>query len=319
MNNNQEVVYSPGKLITLWRVIFQTLQNTDIDYPDFALLIDTSGSLGGADLFDESVIIGRSCGLLELSDGKLILTPLCITDLLPLCNEKDPNFSVIRSMLYKIITSALSQFPWLIFFKPDPEIFKLSIPQEWLDLLEQADLFDFSKEDVSVWWNSILFCINDFDLANAKRTGDVGEWLTFNYELDRLGSDGIDNLQYRVIWVSRLSDRYGYDINSLRGNKLDYKEGKYGGINIEVKASESINETSFRFYLSRPEWNTATKAKGSYFIYCWVGIDVNTKTAKKGPFIIPAETIEKLIPMDQSSLGEWTQCRIVIDLNSFSI
>lgn len=319
MTKNQNLVYSSGKLITLWQLIYFASQYSDVSMQELSSMFEESGTLGGSVPFDDAVRLGKYCEFLEFGDGKLILGDVCYEMLLPLCSTKDPNTFVIRFILQRIIILSLYGFPWLLFFDKDIETFKASIPQEWVDLLDQANLFDFFDKDVEEWWDVILIGLNNFDLSNTKEIGDVGEKLTIDHETDRLFLDGVLPTQHYVKWVSRFSDNYGYDVLSARGKKLKARKSLVGVIQVEVKATVSTNINSFRFKISRNEWNIALKNLDSYYFYCWLGVNVYLRNATSGPFVIPAKKFLNIIPKDQSDLCEWTECRLIIDLLNFSL
>lgn len=319
MAKDQDVIFSSGKVIILWRLIFFMSQNPDISIQELAALIEDSGMLGGTAPFDDALRIGRHCRFLEIDKGKVLLSEECATILLPLCTSKDPNIFVVRFVLQRIIQGSLYAFQWLLFFNKDIEIFKISIPEEWTDLLEQAELLNFGETEVDEWWDTILSSVNNFDLANTKEIGDVGEKLTVDHENSRLISDGVKTPQHYVKWASRFSNSYGYDVASVEGKRWSKRKFDISAIQIEVKSSVSANINNFRFKISRNEWNIALENIDTYYFYCWLGISVDKQTATDGPYVIPAKSFIKIVPKDRHSTCEWSECRLMIDLTSYSL
>lgn len=319
MAKEKDIVYSSGKIIILWRLIFFASQNTVLSVQDLAALIEDSGVLGGTAPFDDALRIGKYCDFLEINKGVVVLSEECTNSLLPLCSSVDPNIFVVRFMLQRIIQGSLYGFQWLLFFNRDVDVFKVSIPEEWTDLLEQAGLFNFSDKDVEDWWNAILQSINNFDLVNAKEIGDVGEKLTIDHEKARLLSEGEKNPQHFVMLVSRFSDNYGYDVTSVEGKRWSKKKFDSSAIKIEVKSSVMNNANSFRFKISRNEWNVALRNIDTYYFYCWLGINVDKHTATDGPFVIPAKSFINIVPKDRHTSCEWSECRLIIDLADYSL
>jgi len=319
MAKDQDVIYSSGKIIILWRLIYFMSQNPEISIQELAAIIEDSGVLGGTAPFGDAVRIGRYCRFLEVDKGTVLLSEECVNFLLPLCSIKDPNILVVRFVLQRIIQGSLYGFQWLLFFNKDIEIFKVSIPEEWTDLLEQAELFKFGEKEVDEWWDAILLSVNNFDLVNTKEIGDVGEKLTIEHENTRLTSDGTRTPQHYVKWASRFSNSYGYDIASVEGKRWSKKKFDMSATQIEVKSSVSANVNGFRFKISRNEWNVALENIDTYYFYCWLGISVDKQTAADGPYVIPAKSFIKIVPRDRHNTCEWSECRLTIDLTNYSL
>ncbi|TFG92561.1 MAG: DUF3883 domain-containing protein, partial [Candidatus Atribacteria bacterium] len=122
--------------------------------------------------------------------------------------------------------------------------------------MDNAKLFDFSDQDVIEWWDKVLVKYETYKDKLKKEIGDVGEKLTYDYELSRIETDGYNPSKLFVKWAARLSDRFGYDILSIRGKFFSKLNNEKEQIQIEVKSSDSFNIQRFKFHISKPEWNT---------------------------------------------------------------
>jgi hypothetical protein len=115
-----------------------------------------------------------------------------------------------------------------------------------------------------------------------------------------------------------MSDKFGYDILSIRGKLLKLSFFEKDQVQIEVKSSVSESTEAFRFYVTKPEWVKAQENIDSYFFYCWTATKLESQTAA-GPFIIPAKNLEKFIPKDIGSpICEWSECRFIVDLGALA-
>jgi hypothetical protein len=312
-------IYSAGKIIILWRVINFVVRfgEVGITIQDIVLALESSGFFGGTVPVKDSIRLGQKHDFLKIEEGKAIISDYTKKELLPFCQEDIPNKIVLRRILFQIISE--NKFHWLIFFNVDISLFKIAIPQEWIDLLETADLFKIDDENVICWWKELLQVFHDYDYEHLKDIGDFGEALTLEYEKRRLLEDGFENNGLTVTWVSRLSDSAGYDIRSKRGQLLQFKSIKEEPIQIEVKASVIPNRNQFRFMVSRNEWETALKNINTYFFYCWLGINLTTGNYSEGPIIIPVNRMKDLFPLDNHDSFQWTECRVNVDLDDYRI
>lgn len=318
MTSNDRVTYSPGKLVTLWRMIFLLHEyQEDVHARSLAGILKDTGMFGGTIPIQQSIEIAQICGFLDIKTGQFQLSEFAKNNVLPLCHEKEPNVAVLRVMLSSILS--VNKFHWLLFFNEDIEIYKISLPNEWIDLFEGANLLNLDDPEVILWWQDLLGAFQDFDDKKKKEIGDVGEKLTIEFEKKRLVADGVDNPQFIVKWISRFRNSFGYDVLSIRGgllkNRLDVKDP----VHIEVKSSVISDEKNFIFKISRNEWKTALVLLDSYYFHCWVGINLESESAEKGPFILTAKSLIKLMPTDNSELCEWTESRLTLDLTKYSI
>ena len=319
MSNKPLLNVTPGLIITLWRIVFitQNRRTSNISKNDIFRILNDSGFFGGTIPIDTSIQLGLFIELFYIKNNNLYLTSKSINSILPLCQSINPNIKVIRKIIFLI----LSKFtlPWVIFFTEDINIFKTSIPENWIENLNNADLLDLSNNDVMVWWKKLLNEYQTHYNTDKSDTGEVGELLTLNFEKARLEKDGISNTDYWIRWVSKFSDSIGYDITSLRGSLLQSLYKKEDSINIEVKCSEKKDVNNFVFFVTRNEWETMIYNPISYYFYCWTGINVNNKNAENGPYIFSAKQILDKFPADISIISMWTECRFTINLNTISI
>jgi len=317
--NKTKSLYTAGVIITLWRIILLTKRygENDVVIQDIVNSLESSGFLGGTVPIKESVRLGQKYSFLIIRDGKVSVGDYSQKMLLPFCDDEIPNIMVLRKILLLIISK--NKFHWVLFYNEDIPVFKVAIPQDWIDLLENAKLFDITDKDVVAWWSGLSQLLQTYDDELLKKIGNFGESLTFKFENKRLLADGFAINPFDVTWVSRISDIEGYDIKSIRGTLLKLKKSQKDKIQIEVKASVISNTDRFRFMVSRNEWNTALSNIDSYFFYCWSGINLANQSFLGGPFIIPARKIENLFPHDNHESFQWSECRVVVDLEDFQI
>ena len=309
---------SQGHIIASWNILF-LLKSYNSLYPkDIVNFLTSSGKLGGQLPVKTAIKICLDYNLIRIEVGRLYLTDFSKNHIIHLCNCDDPNIAVLHAILQHIIS--FHNFQWLIFFDPDPEVFKSYLFEqdpEWLYLLENASLFNFENKTVNDWWDSVLSKYEKCKQEIKKAIGDIGEKLTYDYELIRIKEDGHTPSKSFVKWASQLSDQFGYDILSIRGKKFSFVAKERDKIQIEVKSSDINSSDAFRFYISKPEWRTALRNIESYFFYCWIGINLTKESASDGPFIIPAKDLVDQMPLDISPSAEWSECRCVLDISKY--
>lgn len=324
MANPNNINISPGRITALWQLLllsnrYERENNSISVHTAMEILLNSSLRGGGLPVKD-GLNIGIHHKFLEIDrSGYLCPTAYSKDALLNIHQGDEPNVIVQRRILQRLIS--FKKDHWLINFNEDIEVFKISIPMNWLELLESAQLFDITDEDVVLWWKTLIHRKEIYDQEKRNEIGSIGEELTKAHEINRLHLDRILNPELFVIQVSKFSDKYGFDIKSIRGYLLKGSNQLKDQIQVEVKASIIENEEIFSFYISRNEWNKAMETIDSdevYFFYCWAGVNLNLKTGK-GPFIIPAKRLQPHIPSDNSSLCEWYTCRICINLKEFCL
>ncbi len=308
-----------GHVVASWYLIFLANRHRGLLVRDAISIVEKSGKLGGTVPAQEGLKVGLSYGLLRIFEGKIIVTDVAETILIPQCHEEDLNISGLRAFLHHVLSN--HNYEWLIYYDSDPGIFRanlLEIEPEWTNLFDNASLFNFEDEEVLTWWDAILSKYEDFKEQLKKAIGDVGEKLTYNHELSRVEIDGFNPAKTFVKWASRISNQFGFDILSVRGKYFLESFDKNDKIQIEVKSTDADNMVRFRFYISKPEWNKALDNLDTYFFFCWTGINLENETARNGPFVIPAKSLVQYMPIDSSELCQWSECRCVIDLTSYS-
>jgi hypothetical protein len=311
---------SSGHVLAAWNILYLTSRYKEISAKNAVNISVHSGKLGGTLPAKQGLKICIDYELIVIKDNVLSLSDLSNMHIIPHCKEEDPNIEVFRAILYHLIS--FHNFQWIIFYDPDPDIFKQYLYEqdpEWTHLLEDAKLFDFNDEPVMLWWNKVLSKYESFKDNQKKAIGDIGEKLTYNYEVKRIELDGYVPSKSYVKWASRISDRFGYDVLSIRGKYFHQGFDQKDKIQIEVKSSDSSNHEMFRFFISKPEWKTAQDNLRSYFFFCWLGIDIERESALDGPFIIPATVLIDHIPKDVSPFCDWSECRCVMNISKFKV
>ena len=159
-------------------------------------------------------------------------------------------------------------------------------------LLRKSNLFDINDGNVSFWW----FQVKEFDrnrsvpVANGNPlTGYFGEFLTMEFEKNRLGSSD------QIEWVSLTpnGDRFGYDFESVR-KEVNQK------MLIEVKSSQN-NFANARMFLTYNEYKIMNKNITDYVFYLWWEVNDNTGC---GPMIIEGSILaEKLTSIIENDIG----------------
>lgn len=123
----------------------------------------------------------------------------------------------------------------------------------------------------------------------AKRIGDRGEKIVYDFEIDRV-TKLLKQAEKKVRWVSRESDSFGYDILSVNDDGSE----RY----IEVKATTGkVGDTNF--YYTAHELATAKEKGAAYYIY--IVYDIMSKKPKiwqiQNPFCNKSGVKLDLIPI----------------------
>jgi len=318
---NKKIKYSPisiGHIIASWHIIFLLSRHKRVSPEKAYNILTTSGKLGGSLPAQKGIEICLRYKFIYIENGNLFLTKTSEEILIPLCDKDDPNRYVLRAILKEIVSC--HNFEWLIFYDSDSYIFKEYLynnDPEWVMILDNAKLFDFDDKEALVWWEEVLFKYENFKDEVKKAIGDIGEILTYEHEINRIHNDGHHPAKSYVKWAARISNSFGYDILSIKGKRFSYNKQEKDKIQIEVKASEISNLKTFRFYVSKPEWQTALKNIDNYYFYCWPGINLEKETALGGPYIISAKELVVHMPYDISIIAEWSECRCVLDISNY--
>lgn len=309
-----------GHIIAAWHLLYLSNCYKGIKTKDAIKITEKSGKLGGTVPADKGLRLCSDYGFLRFHKDELHVTELSESSLIPKCDNEELNVHAQRAILLHILS--YHNFEWLIFYDTDQDIFRANVQDndiEWASLLDNARLFDFEDEDVNIWWDRVLSKYEEYNEDVKKAIGDIGEKLTYQKELKRVKSDGFDSPKSCVKWASRISDRYGFDIQSIRGSQFMTSHNKAEKIQIEVKSTDANNVKSFRFFISKPEWNKALENINSYYFFCWSGINIENDTAQNGPYIIPATDMVNQVPTDNSEGCQWSECRCVMDISKYPI
>ena len=270
--------------------------------------------LGGTLPIDSSIEMGIHYKLITREQGYFNLDHYTVNEILPFCNTVEINKEAYRSILKKIIIS--ENFEWLVFYQKNPEEFKIYIPDNWNQLLSDAELLNFEDTTVIEWWEYVFKHFRKYKERQLTQLGTTAEKLSYSYEYSRLENDNLTPIDFYLKWIASMSDKYGYDIASVRGELLKDIFAISDSIQVEVKGQLAADESNFIFYVTQNEWNVALRNINSYFFHCWVGVDVN-KSSGQGPYIIPAIRLSSMLPTNVSPECEWVKCRFMINLNTY--
>ena len=161
-----------------------------------------------------------------------------------------------------------------------------ALPGNILQSLRAAGLLAENPNlDVIRWWDEIASIARSEHDKVKMENGRLAESLTMELELARLQALG---LSVTPRWISVEDNSAGYDV-------LSYDLGPHGPTArmIEVK---SCSSSTFGFYLSRGEWETALRSQ-SYVIHLWK-LPTNELTE------LDSRTVAENIPNDQGA-GKW--------------
>ena len=163
-------------------------------------------------------------------------------------------------------------------------------------LFRQARLLDEppSTGDVE-WWDDIQAHVRTNTDAEKVRRARAAEQLSIEYERERLAKLGLP-LEPR--WMAIEDNTAGYDV-------LSYNPGPFGPLNklIEVKSTIA---SPLRFFLTRNEWEQASKFGKAYIFHVW---DI-----QKPPAVLYEKTVEQIaphVPQDNKK-GQWKTALIPV-------
>lgn len=168
----------------------------------------------------------------------------------------------------------------------DAVISNLSVDET--QVFRQAMLLEkIPSEEVWRWWDQLKTEALGLRSQEQIEQGRLAESWTINREIALIQSFS------KVLpeWVSLESDRYGFDIQSYRQNS----EGAITPIQIEVKSYQNAQQP--QFFVTRHEWQTATKFFNSYRFCVWC---IETKTFCE----YSVKQLEAHVPDDRGK-GSW--------------
>lgn len=314
MSKNPPINISPGRITGIWLLIKIAIENESIGITIESAIKSTSSSAlrGGSLPIKESLTLGIFYDFLFIEGGLLKISEFSKRELIRYYASEEPNELILRIIYSQIID--IRRDSWIVFLDSDPEEFKPLIPDYWVELLENADLFNFKDEEVIKWWKSIRNKKEQYFQDRNNKVGACGEKLTVEFEESRLKNDNIDHPELFVKQVSLISNDFGYDVQSIRGNLFLKSKAIKDQLMIEVKSSSIENEKQFLCYLTKNEWETAKKNLDNFFFHCWIGINIKDCTAKKGPYILSAHEVEPLVPTNNSDQCQWELSKLLLDL-----
>lgn len=311
------ITISPGRITALWIVLRTASKYDEITFSDLFSIAKNTSLRGGGLPIDDGIKIGIAVGFLVLQNDVIKIHSSGQKIVLSWDGE-EPNQLILRELLLHLVLKLKPS--WLTFTCKSIEERILAIPNEWLEVLENAELIrqPLSNEAIE-WWKLIQQKVEEIDEDFKSTVGEIGEYLSIKFEKLRLIRDKFHLLADGIKWISKESDAYGYDISSFFGNLNFSKSNTNDEIFIEVKSSVTSSKIKFYFILTRNEWDTAEANIEKYFFHLWKNVKILTKgSSGEGPLIISAKTIKKLVPKDQSENCNWLKCRIEIDFNKLN-
>lgn len=305
---------TPGTIYTIWEAVkYFTKNNKRVEKARLSsILYNVLYSVSSIKLVNFSIDWLVDNGLMIEDSEYLNLSEEIKLSFKDCHSSKDMALILLKDYVLK-------QKPyWLAFFSEDIDLGVSIIPQAWLDLLDTADLLNFSLSSTLDWWKEVIAKLEYTEFEDAKIIGDIGEELTVRYEKDRLQREGFVLDEGSIVWMSRFSDNFGYDVSSMAGSLNT--ENPCQNILIEVKSTQSSSITHYRFFISRNEWETAISNIDSYFFYFWRGVlpDNKERESRAEPIVISAKELIALVPTDQSSNCKWIDAQMILDLSNKS-
>jgi len=112
------------------------------------------------------------------------------------------------------------------------------------------------------------------ELKIKNQVGQIGEYIAYNFEKNRLLTLGFVRESERVQWISNEYANAGYDINSYNGESKNLEYDRL----VEVKSSTG---DEFEFYWTVNEIDAAKNWGGKYWIYFISKINIKEKTSNE--------------------------------------
>jgi hypothetical protein len=129
------------------------------------------------------------------------------------------------------------------------------------------------------------------------------------FEKLRLMQAGHSALSESIVWLSRESDFYGYDILSFSGNEPDIYDRRH----IEVKRCRLNQSGYLEFFLSRNEYTQAKELKHKFIFHLWW-----LKAGVPTVAIVESSLILARLPIDFSESNIWTECKVSVSIGELS-
>jgi hypothetical protein len=272
-----------------------------------------STSLGGGDLpIEDGYYFAEICGFINLKDEYIKISSSG-KKIAELSDFDEPDLFIKRVILLEIILKLLPD--WTAFIDNKIKDIIPLISDYWQEIMISYDLIKMPlSKEATKWWDDLKQSLSKIENDIQNSTGKMGEKLTIDFEKKRLINCKYEYLSNNVQWISIISDKYGYDVQSFFGIFNYLGNAPKNIIMIEVKSSQS-DGCKFRFFLTRPEWEKAEKNETQYLFYFWKSVN-STKAEVKpdGPYIYSVNFIGQYIPIDKHRDSRWEKCRIIIDL-----
>jgi len=170
-----------------------------------------------------------------------------------------------------------------------------AMPDDARQCFEDCGLTKGTDEDTVDWWDRATGGLRSERSKALQIIGRKAEKLSLNFERKRTGKD--------PIWQGLETAVAGFDVLSVVDSNTERR------LKIEVKGS-SMNKSVASFFVTRNEWNTATKSSDFHF-HLWL-LRENPKL-----FVVPASEVEPHIPKDSGS-GLWSGAELYFkDFSAF--
>ena len=160
-----------------------------------------------------------------------------------------------------------------------------------LNPLHLANFFQILKKSSKKRKITLKQLENDLKLKN--QIGQIGEYIAYNFEKNRLLTSGFAKESEKVKPISQDYANAGYDISSFNGKSNNLEFDRF----IEVKSSLG---TEFDFHWTINEIETAKNLGEKYWIYFISKIDIQEKTTSNKPIMIQ-NPIKNIFKSDQYS------------------
>jgi len=158
-----------------------------------------------------------------------------------------------------------------------------AMPDDARQCFSDCNLTTATDDQTVEWWDRSTSSLRSERSRVLNIIGRKAEKLSLLFEKKRTGRD--------PIWQGLETAVSGFDVLSV----VDAASTKK--LKIEVKGS-SMGKNEASFFVTRNEWNTATKSSDFQF-HLWLVRD------KPLLFVVPAKDVEPHIPKDSGS-GRWT-------------
>lgn len=304
---------TPGRITALWHVLKVAVKYTNIKKSDLLQIANNTSLRGGGLPIDDGLDLAITGGFIKF-ELNIFNISSSGREIVSLWDKEEPNPSVIRTLILPLVLKIMPS--WVTFALKPLEERIFAIPERWKEILRDAELlYNPLSQDSIEWWKALEQSVSERDEQLKEIVGEAGEKLTMKFERERLLREKHFILAEKVRWVSKESDKYGFDISSNLGFLKFGQQKPDDMIMIEVKSTTSRSNQSFRFFLTRNEWETAEKNIKNYLFYLWNCIEIiNGDAFGVGPIIIPAHLIRHYIPLDKKDECRWTECRIDLNL-----